>query len=68
MGREENRVIGSHMWELGGCDVTGHKSNGTDSVWDLWCTECLLGGFHQSAANIRVIKYGLCMMIRLGKC
>lgn len=44
MGREENRVTGSHKWELDGCDVTGQKSNGTGSAWDLWCTECWLGG------------------------
>lgn len=57
MGREENRVTESHKWELDGCDITGYKSNGTGSVWLLWCAECLLGVFHQCAANIRVIQY-----------
>lgn len=55
MGREENRVTGSHKELLDGCDVT----------------ECLLGNFHQSAANIRVTPYdrhGVCAMRKVGGC
>lgn len=51
-GREENRVTGSHKWELDGYDVTGQRSNGTGSVWDLRWIKCLLG----SPANIRVMS------------
>lgn len=49
MGREENRVTGSHKELVDGCDIM----------------ECLLGNFHQSAANIRVTPYdrhGVCVM------